>query len=90
MAPAEAKNCSYDNQDSIDSACQYCAGVVRHQPWCVTQSAIVAYAYVTAIGAAPLSEQDTLFLHALGVTWTDSSGFPCQELGCKLAAETEP
>jgi hypothetical protein len=79
MPLAEAKKWYHSNQYSADSKCEHCAGVVRHEPWCVTQNALVAYAYLTANGTAPLSEQDTLILHALGVTWTDPSG--CRRQG---------
>ena len=36
---------SHSNQYSADSACGHCEGVVRHEPWCVTQNAGVQYAY---------------------------------------------
>ena len=78
MPVAEVKKWYHTNQYSADSKCEHCAGVVRHEPWCATQNAIVAYAYLTAAGAAPLSEQDTLILHALGVIWTDPAGCRCQ------------
>jgi len=72
MPLAETKKSYPSNRYSADSKCEYCAGVIRHEPGCATQNALVAYAYLTAAGVAPLSEQDTLILYALGVTWSDS------------------
>ena len=69
----------HSNQYSADSKCEHCAGVVRHEAWCVTQNPVVAYAYLTATGAMPISEQDTLILHALGVTWSSPEGFPYKQ-----------
>jgi hypothetical protein len=87
MPVAEVKKWYHSNQYSADSKCEHCAGVVRHEPWCVTQNAVVAYAYLTATGAAPLSEQDVLILHALGVTWTDPNDCRCQGVrGMEFAA----
>ena len=60
MPLAEATKWYHSNQYTAESKCEYCAGVIRHEPWCATQNALVAYAYLTAAGAAPLSESDTL------------------------------
>jgi hypothetical protein len=79
MPVAEAKKWYHSNQYSADSKCEHCAGVVRHETWCVTQNPLVAYAYLTAKGSAPLSEQDTLILHALGATWESPQGCGCQD-----------
>jgi len=87
MPVAEAKKWYHSNQYSADSKCEHCAGVVRHESWCATQNPVVAYAYLTAAGAAPLSAQDTLILHALGVTWEGLSGCACQ--GAKSTQEVE-
>lgn len=77
MPLAETKKWDYSNQECAESNCDYCGGTIWHEPWCATQNALVAYAYLTAAGAAPLSEQDTLMLHALGVTWNDANGCHC-------------
>lgn len=69
-ATTETKKWYHSNQYTAQSQCEHCNGVVRHEDWCVTQNATVAYAYLVAAGAAPLSEQDQLILHALGVTWS--------------------
>jgi hypothetical protein len=78
MPVAEVKKWYHSNQYSADSKCEHCGGVVRHEDWCATQNPLVAYAYMTAADAAPISEQDGLILHALGVTWTDPNGCRCQ------------
>lgn len=36
---------SHSNQYSADSACGHCDGVIRHEPWCITQNPSVQYAY---------------------------------------------
>ncbi len=87
MPVAEAKKWYHSNQYSADSKCEHCAGVVRHESWCATQNAVVAYAYLTAAGAAPLSVQDTLILHALGVAWAATNGCVCQGAQCKEEVE---
>jgi hypothetical protein len=89
MPVAEAKKWYHSNQYSADSKCEHCAGVVRHEPWCVTENPLVAYAYLTATGAAPLSEPDNLILHALGVTWIDPTGCSCQAGRAMEGAATE-
>ncbi len=70
MPATETKKWYHSNQYTAQSQCEHCSGVVRHEEWCVTQNATVAYAYLVAAGAAPLSDQDSLILHALGVTWS--------------------
>jgi len=60
----------HSNQYNADSACGHCDGVLRHESWCVTQSARVQYAYRAASDSHHLSLGDRLILHALGVAWT--------------------
>ena len=61
---------SHSNQYSADSACAHCDGVIRHEPWCITQNANVEYAYRAVSHPRQLSPGDCLILHALGATWT--------------------
>jgi hypothetical protein len=61
---------SHSNQYSAESACGHCDGVIRHEPWCVTQNATVQYAYQAVSDPAHLSHGDHLILHALGAAWT--------------------
>jgi hypothetical protein len=61
---------SHSNQYSADSACGHCDGVIRHQPWCITQNACVQYAYQAVSDPGHLSPGDHLILHALGAAWT--------------------
>ena len=61
---------SHSNQYSADSACGHCDGVIRHEPWCITQNAGVQYAYQAVSDPGQLSHGDSLFLHAWGASWT--------------------
>jgi hypothetical protein len=61
---------THSNRYSADSACGHCDGVIRHEPWCVTQNAAVQYATQVVSNPGLLSTRDHLILHALGVTWT--------------------
>ena len=61
---------SHSNQYSADSACGYCDGVIRHEPWCITQNASVQYAYQVVSEPDHLSPGDHLILHALGAAWS--------------------
>jgi len=65
----------HSNRYSADAACEHCHGVVRHEPWCITCSTEVLYAYEAVIDASKLTVGDQLMLHALGVAWIDN---PCQ------------
>jgi len=58
-----------ENQYSAESACAHCEGIIRHQPWCITQNADVRYAFQAALYPNQLTLQDSLILHALGATW---------------------
>ena len=60
----------HSNQYSADSACGHCNGVIRHEPWCITQNASVQYVYQAVSGTGELDPGDHLILHALGVVWT--------------------
>jgi hypothetical protein len=69
---------SHSNQYNAESACGHCEGVVRHEPWCVTQNASVQYAYRALSDPGHLSTGDQLILHALGAAWTPNlQSFPC-------------
>ena len=61
---------SHNNQYSADSACGRCDGVLRLEPWCVTQNASVLYAYQVISDPSHLSRGDHLILHGLGAAWT--------------------
>lgn len=65
----------HSNRYSADSACEHCDGIVRHEPWCITLSPAILYAYEAVLDARKLTLGDQLILHALGVAWTDS---PCR------------
>ena len=59
----------HSNRYRVDSACEYCDGVIRHEPWCATQSPDVHYAFQAVSDPDTLSLGDSLILHALGVVW---------------------
>jgi hypothetical protein len=61
---------SHSNQYTAHSACGHCEGVIRHEPWCITQSTSVQYAYQALLDPDQLSPGDQLILHALGAAWT--------------------
>jgi hypothetical protein len=58
------------NRYSAASACRHCDGVIRHEPWCMTQNTSVLYAYQAITDPTHLSVEDRLILHALGAAWT--------------------
>jgi len=60
------------NRYSAQEACEHCAGVIRHEPWCIAMDASVAYAYQIITQPEKLSVADALVLHALGVVWEES------------------
>ena len=53
--------------------CLHCECLTDHQPWCITQNPDVRYAFTVAVYPNLLTLQDSLILHALGVTWTKKS-----------------
>ena len=59
----------HSNQYTAKSACEHCAGVVRHERWCITCDALVQYAYGAVLDPEKLTLTDRLILHALGVAW---------------------
>jgi hypothetical protein len=70
MPTQQTTTWQHSNKYSAEVACEHCDGVVRHEPWCITRSSDVLYAYEAVWDADKLTEGDRLILHALGVTWT--------------------
>jgi len=60
----------HSNKYSADSACEHCAGIIRHETWCITENKNVLYAYDIILHPEKMTEQDRIILHALGVIWT--------------------
>lgn len=60
----------HSNRYYAASACECCAGIVRHEPWCITSNRNVQYAYQVVVNPEKLTQQDSLILHSLGVTWS--------------------
>jgi hypothetical protein len=57
------------NRYNAQAACEHCAGVIRHEKWCITLDPIVYYAYQVVADPSQLTLRDSLILHSLGVTW---------------------
>ena len=83
MYPNAQSRWYHSNRYNLDSACEHCGGIIRHEPWCVSQNPAVAYAFGAALGTAKLTLQDQLILHALGVAWNaDSPRQVCPKALC--------
>lgn len=61
---------THSNKYSAEAECEHCAGLVRHESWCITVSPTVIYAHEALLDAGQLSEGDRIILHGLGVAWT--------------------
>jgi hypothetical protein len=70
----------HSNQYTADAACEHCDGIVRHEPWCITQNLNVMNAWEPVLDPAKLSLHDQLILHALGVAWKAICGGTCNAL----------
>ncbi|MBV9085947.1 MAG: hypothetical protein JO187_13140 [Acidobacteria bacterium] len=69
MLSARQRPWYHSNRYTAESACEHCAGVIRHESWCVTQNQQVYEAYEAVMDPKKLHVGDQLILHALGVTW---------------------
>ncbi len=63
------------NRYSEQAACEHCAGIIRHETWCITSNPVVYYAYEVVAEPSKLTLGDKLILHSLGVMW---GGKTCQ------------
>lgn len=59
----------HSNRYHAQSACEHCAGVIRHEPWCITRDPVVYYAYQIVADPSKLTPGDALILHSLGAIW---------------------
>ena len=66
----------HSNQYSADSACEHCAGVIRHTKWCITRNKRVRYAYEIILHPEKMTPYDNLALKGMSVSW-------CAGLDCK-------
>jgi hypothetical protein len=76
----------HSNPYHAGAACEHCAGLVRHEPWCITRNSVVYYAYQAALDPGKLSLADRLILHALGVQWVENR---CRE-NCQVTNTRKP
>jgi hypothetical protein len=60
------------NPYKAEAVCTHCAGVFRHEPWCITHDPIVAYAYEIVAEPKKITLGDALILRGLGVIWADA------------------
>ena len=74
MSATQSSYWSHSNRYAADSACEHCAGVIRHEAWCITHNTEVRNAWWSVLDPEKLGLQDQLILHALGVAWTKSCG----------------
>lgn len=79
MATASSQPWFHSNRYTADATCEFCNGVVRHEPWCITSNPQVLNAWEAVLDSRRLGIQDHLILHALGVSWKD--GCPKKD-GC--------
>lgn len=70
MPMSQVTTWQHSNKYNAQAECEHCGGVVRHESWCISLSAIVLYAYEAVLDADKLSEGDRIILHGLGVAWT--------------------
>jgi hypothetical protein len=59
----------HSNKYTADAACEQCAGVVRHEEWCITRNLTVGYEHSVVLEPETLTLEDHLILHALGAAW---------------------
>ena len=63
----------HGNRYEASSACEHCGGIVGHERWCITRDPLVQYAFAVVLDPQKLAFADRLILHALGVSWEQSS-----------------
>lgn len=68
----------HGNQPMTQAPCEHCAGILRHEKWCVTCDPIVQYAFGIVLDGKKLTFRDGLILHSLGVTWGSNIQECCQ------------
>jgi hypothetical protein len=59
----------HSNRYHAEATCEHCAGVIRHETWCITRNPQVFYAYDVVVNPGKMQLRDRLILHALGVNW---------------------
>ena len=73
----------HSNRYHAEATCEHCAGVIRHERWCITCNPHVFYAYEIVVDPGKMQLSDRLILHALGVNWTPGE---CCPTGNRLPA----
>ena len=59
----------HSNRYNRAAACPQCAGIIRHEKWCITENKRVFYAFDIVMNPDHITQQDALILHSLGVFW---------------------
>jgi hypothetical protein len=81
MSENRATAVFHSNRYTAQSSCEHCAGIIRHECWCITIDHAVYYAYEIVTDPSKLTIGDSLILHSLGVLWGPNA---CQG-NCSLA-----
>ena len=50
----------HSNRHHAQAACEHCAGVIRHEPWCITRDPMVYYAHQIVADPSKLTPGDAL------------------------------
>ena len=78
MATTQTNTWFHSNRYSAEAVCDFCDGLVRHEPWCISRNPEVLKAWEAVNDPAKLSVHDKLILHALGTTWTANCKGKCK------------
>jgi len=61
----------HSNGYNAQPACEYCQGIIRHEPGCLTLDPLVYYARQIVVDPSKLTVGDCLILHSLAVLWSE-------------------
>lgn len=59
----------HSNRYHAGAVCEFCDGIIRHEPWCIEKCAEVRYAYEIILKPELITESDLCALHGMGVTY---------------------
>lgn len=72
---ADAPPIFHSNKYTAESACEHCAGIIRHERWCITVNQFIRYCYEVVLDASKMTASDHEWLTSLGAAWADFK--PC-------------
>jgi hypothetical protein len=73
MQAQDPTSWKHSNRYNATAGCEYCQGVLQHEPWCDSQNPRVRYVHELMVGTSRLSQADHLYLHGLGVVWKEET-----------------